>query len=335
MRGPVFYSLLHALACLLVLILTTGQQASANSNENCGCHAIKSEGPFVHKPVLDGACLSCHKPTGEKHPRVKKGAFTLTDNGMVGLCNECHERKNVMKYVHGPVASGDCLACHDVHQSDNKTQLKAPGAQLCYKCHTKAKFDRKYPHPPIAEGKCTGCHDPHQSNVKYLLKGDGMNLCILCHTPEMFQGKSVHKPITEGNCSACHSTHGTQYIHLLKNNYTDEIYMPYDKENFAICFDCHNNDLADDLRTDKETNFRNGMINIHYIHINKTAKGRACKVCHDPHAAAQARLISERIPGFGKWRIPILFTKTDTGGTCVVGCHKPKSYDRINPVVNP
>ncbi|MDK2793350.1 MAG: hypothetical protein PWQ25_2213, partial [Deferribacteres bacterium] len=32
------------------------------------------------------------------------------------------------------------------------------------------------------------------------------------------------------------------------------------------------------------------------------------------------------------WELPINFTKTKTGGSCVVGCHKPKEYDRLNPV---
>jgi predicted CXXCH cytochrome family protein len=202
-------------------------------------------------------------------------------------------------------------------------------------CHEKSHYDRKYPHAPIADGNCTGCHDPHQSNVKFMLKGEGMQLCIICHDKNMFQGKSVHGPITKGDCSACHSTHGTQYPHLLKKYFAEEFYMPFNKENFDLCFGCHNNQMADDLRTDTQTDLRNGFINIHYIHVNKDEKGRSCKVCHDPHAASQPRLISDKIPGFGKWRIPIRFTKTDTGGTCVVGCHKPKSYDRINPVINP
>jgi hypothetical protein len=33
------------------------------------------------------------------------------------------------------------------------------------------------------------------------------------------------------------------------------------------------------------------------------------------------------------WSYPINFTEAENGGTCVVGCHKPKDYDRLNPVV--
>ena len=34
------------------------------------------------------------------------------------------------------------------------------------------------------------------------------------------------------------------------------------------------------------------------------------------------------------WMLPIKYTQTKNGGSCVVGCHKPKGYDRINPVTN-
>lgn len=320
---------------MFATLMAPSRQACAAEGENCGCHPSKADKQFIHKPVREGSCYKCHKPTDKRHPRFKKEAFNLSDNGKSGLCDECHEKKNSMKFVHTPVASGDCLKCHDAHQSGNKSQLKAPLEQFCYMCHEKAKYDRKYPHAPIAEGKCMGCHDPHQTNFKYMLKGDGKQLCFICHKKAQFTGKSLHGPIAKGDCSGCHSTHGTQYPHLLKKNFSEAFYMPFNKDNFDLCFDCHNNKLADDQETEAQTNFRNGFTNIHYIHINKSEKGRSCKVCHDPHAAEQSRLVSDKIPNFGKWGIPIRFTMTKTGGTCVVGCHKPKSYDRINSVTNP
>jgi predicted CXXCH cytochrome family protein len=150
----------------------------------------------------------------------------------------------------------------------------------------------------------------------------------------MFSGKSVHPPVAEGDCAACHAPHGTQLHHLLKQAVPTEMYQSFDKSNFALCFGCHADTLADSKLTDSETNFRNGMFNLHYQHVNKLDKGRSCKVCHDPHASSQPRLISNKVPGFGRWGIPIRYTKTEVGGTCVVGCHKPKSYDRINPIEN-
>ena len=325
-----FIAILMGIAA--ITLVAKERTAEAAGAENCGCHPYKSDKTFVHLPVKNGECISCHKPSGLRHPKVKKEAFLLTDKGKVGLCNECHERKDTKKHVHPPVATGDCMDCHDPHQSDNKSQLKGAGAELCYMCHEKSKMDRTFSHQPIAEGKCLSCHDPHQSDNKFMLKAEGVNLCMTCHNKAEFTGKSVHAPVAAGDCSACHAPHGSQYSHLLKLTFPDEMYQSFEKSNFALCFSCHSNTIADNERTDTETNFRNGMFNLHYLHVNKVPKGRSCKVCHDPHAAGQPRLISNKIPGFGRWRIPIRYTKTEIGGTCVVGCHKPKSYDRINPV---
>lgn len=317
-----------------VALVAHDRPAEAAGAENCGCHPHKAEKNFVHLPVKNGECPSCHRPSGQKHPRFKKEAFLLTDKGKAGLCSECHERKDTKKHVHPPVAAGDCMDCHDPHQSDSKFQLKAAGAELCYMCHEKGKLERSSPHQPIAEGKCLSCHDPHQSDQKYMLRAEGANLCMICHDKTQFTGKSVHEPVETGDCAACHAPHGTKLHHLLKRTVPDEMYQSFDKANFELCFGCHSNTLADSQRTDRETNFRNGMFNLHYVHVNKSVKGRSCKVCHDPHASSQSHLISSKVPGFGRWRIPIRFTENSVGGTCVVGCHKPKTYDRINPVEN-
>lgn len=214
-----------------LLLVTKEHSAEAAGEENCGCHPHKAEKTIVHLPVKNGECLSCHKPSGQKHPKFKKEAFLLTDKGKAGLCSECHERKDTKKYVHPPVASGDCIDCHDPHQSDNKFQLKGAGALLCFNCHEKTKLDRTYPHKPIAEGKCLDCHDPHQSDQKFMLKAEGATLCISCHDKAEFTGKSVHAPVAAGKCSACHAPHGTKFNHLLKTSVTDEMYQSFDKAN--------------------------------------------------------------------------------------------------------
>lgn len=320
------------MAIVAIGIVAEGRTAEAADADNCLCHSNKAHKTFVHVPVKKGECFSCHKPTDKKHPRFKKEAFLLTDKGKAGLCNECHERKDNKKYVHPPVAAGDCNDCHDPHQSDSRFQLKAAGGELCYMCHEKIKLDRAFPHQPIAEGKCLSCHDPHQSDNKYMLKAAGAELCVTCHKKTVFTGKSVHEPVAAGVCTDCHAPHGGRYRHLLKLALPEEMYQSFDKSNFALCFRCHDDTLADNERTESETGFRNGTSNLHFLHVNKADKGRTCKVCHDPHAASQPRLISSKVSGFGRWRIPIRFTMTKVGGTCVVGCHKPKTYDRITPV---
>jgi len=324
------------LALLGGLLAVRGRDAGAASGGvGCACHPSKAEKQFVHRPVKDDECPSCHKPSDKKHPKYKKEAFTTVTRGKNSLCNDCHERKDTKKHVHPPVASGDCVDCHDPHQSDHKYQLREKSETLCLTCHDKAKLDRKYPHSPIVAGKCLGCHDPHQSDNKHLVRVEGKGLCFMCHNKAQFSGKVVHPPVASGDCSACHEPHGTQFPHLLKRKYPEEFYASFSKEEYALCFECHDSGALDEKLTGMATKFRNGNNNLHYIHVNKLEKGRSCKVCHDPHASNQSRLISSKVSGFGRWRIPVRYSTGGDGGTCVVGCHKPKSYNRVNAVQNP
>ena len=82
------------------------------------------------------------------------------------------------------------------------------------------------------------------------------------------------------------------------------------------------------------TDFRNGSLNLHYLHVNKPKRGRTCRTCHATHASNQPKHIRTGVP-YGKWEIPIRFNKSDTGGGSSPGCHKPRDYDRQNPVTYP
>ena len=63
---------------------------------------------------------------------------------------------------------------------------------------------------------------------------------------------------------------------VLKKPFPATFYMPYKTENYALCFDCHNKDIALNQFTTKLTDFRNGDLNLHYLHVNKDPKGRSC-----------------------------------------------------------
>jgi predicted CXXCH cytochrome family protein len=212
----------------------------------------------------------------------------------------------------------------------------APPNCVTAQCHARMAKE-KHLHGPVASGDCTTCHQPtgkaHPAEKgAFKLADTGAKLCFSCHDSANFIGKTIHEPVRAGACTSCHDPHGSDFPHLLANNYPDELYLPYQPENYAFCFDCHGADLAKDRRTDTLTSFRNGDRNLHYTHVNNPVKGRSCRVCHHPHASSQAKLINEKVASFGKWDIPINFTKTDTGGSCMVGCHKPLSYDRLKPV---
>ncbi|MEK6779862.1 MAG: cytochrome c3 family protein [Candidatus Deferrimicrobiota bacterium] len=343
------------------------------------CHQPVDKFEFKHTPVKKGECLGCHDPHQSAAPKQLKKVKTSE------LCYTCHKNtQQVKKYLHGPVATGDCNVCHNPHSSPNPMQLTAKGNDSCFLCHEdrKAEFTRKYPHKPALEsclkchdahnsdhpfmlasegtaqclgchkkmadrfqaatvkhtalikGPCTTCHTPHSSDFPRQMKTHTKDICYICHKDmgaKVRASKKQHGPVQQNDCYACHDPHGSNNPLVLKKYFPSEFYKPYATENYAMCFDCHNKDIALDKITTKLTNFRNGDVNQHFLHVNKE-KGRSCKACHEVHAGDQEKHIRKEVP-FGKaWMLPVQYTKTANGGTCVVGCHKPKTYDRVNPV---
>ena len=126
-------------------------------------------------------------------------------------------------------------------------------------------------------------------------------------------------PRTEASTFACWSRNILQF------------YAPFHVEDYALCFSCHSQDLVLTKETSNLTDFRNGDLNLHYLHVNKPQRGRTCRSCHATHASNLPKHIRESVP-FGTWSLPIEFKKTQTGGSCAPGCHLPKKYDRNDPV---
>jgi hypothetical protein len=52
------------------------------------------------------------------------------------------------------------------------------------------------------------------------------------------------------------------------------------------------------------------------------------------HASDQDFHLREKIPFNRRFNITLTYNKKPDGGTCVEGCHKPKEYNRIKPVIN-
>ena len=320
-------------------------QLAAEGSDLCfRCHDNnKTTQKFVHGPVAAGDCIACHDP----HTSPNDYQLIAAGND---LCFTCHvDKKDEFagaQEIHPPVADR-CTNCHDPHNSPNKYQLVKPVPQLCFNCHTKKRDEiakYKEQHKPVMEGKaCMNCHQPHASNFAPLLRADGANLCLGCHNKQMGQISNIkawldanpdkHGPVRNGDCTACHMPHGSDNYRILMGTFPKDFYTAYSTDKYGLCFTCHNKDLAIDEFTTTLTNFRNGDKNLHFVHVNKNPKGRTCRACHEVHAGKQPKHIRERVP-FGKLSYPIRYTKTATGGSCVVGCHVPRGYDRVNPVKN-
>jgi len=299
------------------------------------CYQCHDQAEFakndIHGPVAVGDCNACHNPHASANEKQLQ-------EPPPDLCISCHtEKMDEMnkRHVHSPVEE-NCMNCHDAHAAAEKHLLEKQEPQLCYECHTEYALisESEYQHDPVANGQCFLCHDVHSSDYQKLFTADPGQLCFTCHDElGEYVNESAHKhgPVMEGDCNACHNPHGSDNHKILKKYFPEEFYKPYAEENYDLCFECHSKSVATDKETKTLTEFRDGKINLHYLHVNKETKGRSCRACHQVHASSQEKHIRKSVPfGTMNWDLPITFTKLEDGGSCVVGCHGPKEYKRNN-----
>lgn len=333
----------------ILVAAVSAQTPQRDYSRDClssGCHAELAQTVAVHSPVSAKECDACHQPAGKDQ---HKFAFVTEPER---LCFECHDEDEFEgKVRHTPFERGECTACHDPHGGPDRMNLLQPQPELCYECHeevAESVADATTVHGALKTGrKCTGCHNPHSADSKALLLHPPMELCLSCHNETMQKGSRQlanmaallienpvhHGPIDSKDCTACHHPHASQNARLLNAKYPSSFYAKFDEDNYALCFGCHDIETFEEERTEDLTAFRNGDLNLHYLHVNRPVKGRTCRACHDPHAAKNNKLIAESV-AFGGWRIPLGYRSTPTGGSCLPGCHKPYRYDRENAITN-
>ncbi len=296
------------------------------------CHEPHTQGAIVHPPV-GKSCALCHQPHGSDNDH-------LLAKPVPELCLDCHQQVRPQflgKHIHPPVQKG-CPTCHNPHSAPKKFLLQAEVKDLCFQCHepiAKLIRESKRVHPAILKAGCTGCHTPHTSDQNKLLKLPMKELCTGCHKEKAAELKSqfLHGPVAQNQCEGCHNPHAANNPHILTTYFPEPFYNPYQDGLYALCFNCHEKDIARDKKTVQLTNFRNGETNLHYVHVH-SEKGRSCKACHQVHASDQDKHVRNDVP-FGNWMLPINFKRNENGGTCVVGCHNPKAYNRKKAVHNP
>jgi len=205
-------------------------------------------------PLVD--CESCHGPgslaveglTPEKvEEDAKAGKQTACDyktlidlknlppQAQSLICLKCHT-SNATFNLHNWNASshslGDvsCSDCHKVHIGPDLKVEPNKMADMCDRCHLRAKAEFSLPsHHPVPEKRvfCNDCHDPHGGiSEKLLRKPTVKETCTQCHAekegPFVFQ----HAELTE-ECTACHSAHGSANNNLLN------VPVPF------LCLQCH------------------------------------------------------------------------------------------------
>lgn len=312
------------------------------------CHDDLTEGKGeLHGPVAVGDCTTCHAAHASDHEGLLLQAQPK-------LCIECHEDAGEAlterKHVHAPVKEA-CTTCHDPHASSVAHFLTGEPNAICSDCHSdvvEAAQEAAVKHSPVTTNEtCMGCHDVHGSDQAGMLKTAEKSLCLGCHDQPIVQGDrqigniaealsgdvQVHGPLQDGQCAVCHAgIHGADRTALLGKAFPPGFYVSFAESAYELCFDCHDVEAFAEPQTDEATAFRNGTQNLHYVHVHRE-KGRSCRVCHDPHSSVRGKLITEGVP-FGRWRIPIQFQGSASGGSCQPGCHRAYRYDREAPIAN-
>ena len=302
----------------------------------------------VHGPVAEGQCVACHDPHTSPYP------YRLVKQGPE-LCYTCHTEKRAeftpKRFGHVP-ARLDCSNCHDPHTSPNPYRVQRTVPELCFGCHPDKKTQvqtARTDHEAVKiQRKCLNCHDPHFTDFPKQLQDTPMVLCFRCHDREQkatdgkmlidmkaFVGehKDWHGPVRQQDCAACHDPHGTDNFRILRRPYPQEFYAPFAREQYGLCFGCHEPTLALERTTTTLTGFRNGNESLHFRHVNQ-AKGRTCRACHETHASHRPKHIREGVP-FGGWEVKTNYVKYANGGKCAPGCHVPRGYNRQQTVQNP
>lgn len=309
------------------------------------CHRdVVADKSKVHGPVAADACDSCHPSHMAPYKKL------LVAEGR-DLCLRCHsdmgQQLKQVGFVHKPV-EGDCLQCHDAHASNFSMHIKKDPQELCSSCHENIKKQAQASHQHsvvVKDQACLNCHTSHGGDRSKLMKADPMTMCLQCHDkpiadsdrtissmkelrdPDMIK----HGPIRDGNCGGCHAVHGSEVARLLNKPYPEKFYQAFSTDKYELCFGCHDKQLVEAEQAKGLTGFRNGSMNLHFLHVNKSERGRNCRACHSTHVSTNELHIAQKVP-FGNWEMPINFRKTDSGGSCSPGCHKPYGYDRETPL---
>jgi predicted CXXCH cytochrome family protein len=227
---------------------------------------------------------------------------------------ELKEEIRSRRHIHGPVKSGDCIACHDPHGAERGFLLREPYSKLCRMCHNPlAYMSGAFVHKPAQDGNCGICHDPHASNQRFRLTDIGANLCLSCHTEtiEMMTLGYTHTPLVESGCSDCHDPHSGN----------DKLRLRTAPE--QICFSCHK------AKKDEID---------HSTYRHEPAFEGKCTFCHSPHASSTRELLHSKIDTLcyschkeaSEWKTMKFQHGPVLQGNCTA-CHDPHGSD--NPYI--
>lgn len=114
----------------------------------------------IHPPFKENNCKACHD----------QYAVNFSSAPLQKICYQCHDDFGTkFTFLHGPVASGYCIGCHNPHNADLPKLLKRKDQDVCLYCHTIKDIKQNEVHTDIGTANCTECHNPHGGDNQYFL----------------------------------------------------------------------------------------------------------------------------------------------------------------------
>ncbi len=186
---------------------------TAPAGEQCmACHEgvrrTVSEAVVTHDPVLTGdRCVTCHAPHASDNP-------SMLQDDQTDVCLSCHDEEvrasdgrlvrdmgDVIRgsaFVHGPVASSRCSACHAIHGAQHARLLEALNPALLTGTFDVSNY-----------ALCFSCHDQDlvleaRTTTTTRFRDGAVNLHNLHVTARGSR-----------NCADCHAVHGADGPHLI------------------------------------------------------------------------------------------------------------------------
>jgi len=182
-------------------------------------------------------------------------------------------------------AEPPCLGCHDVVKTALQKRVVHAAVEMgCESCH----LDHKKPDAGTAKQApllnaalpdlCGSCHELQDQKLGRAHRGQPIvkAVCTGCHDPHSsdepkLMRANVHPAFSVESCDTCHRQPDGGEIRLTAASVSE------------LCFQCH----AQQKESLERSKFKHALLE---------ADVNSCLTCHNPHAAAQPRLLKKSQP---------------------------------------